>query len=53
MGQPGNTCKIITDKGKTLGVFKVIDSTTGKILTSIKKVKGNAIYDLFIFDKKI
>jgi hypothetical protein len=53
MGQPGNTVKIITDKGKTLGVFKVIDSTTGKILTSIKKVRGNSIYDLFIFDKKI
>jgi len=53
MGEPGNTCKVITDKGKTLGVFKVLDSTTGKILTSIKKVKGNVIYDLFIFDKKI
>ena len=53
MGQPGNTVKIITDKGRTLGVFKVLDSTTGKILTSIKKVRGNNIYDLYIFDKKI
>jgi len=53
MGEPGNTVKIITDKGKTLGVFKVLDSTTGKILTSIKKVRGNNIYDLYIFDKKI
>lgn len=53
MGQPGNTVKIITDKGRTLGVFKVLDSTTGKILTSIKKVSGNNIYDLYIFDKKI
>jgi len=53
MGQPGNTVKIVTDKGKTLGVFKCLDSTTGKILTSIKKVRGNNIYDLYIFDKKI
>lgn len=53
MGQPGNTVKILNDKGKNLGVFKVLDSTTGKILTSIKKVRGNNIYDLFIFDKKI
>lgn len=53
MGQQGNTVKIITDKGKTLGIFKVMDSTTGKILTSIKKVKGNNMYDLYIFDKKI
>ena len=53
MGEPGNTVKILTDKGKTLGIFKVIDSTTGKILTSIKKVKGNSMYDLYIFDKKI
>lgn len=53
MGEPGNTVKIIDDKGKNLGVFKVIDSTTGQILKSIKKVKGNALYDLYIFDKKI
>lgn len=53
MGEPGNTVKIIDEKGKNLGVFKVIDSTTGQILKSITKVKGNAIYDLYIFDKKI
>jgi hypothetical protein len=53
MGEPGNTVKILDDKGKNLGFFKVIDSTTGQILKSIKKVKGNALYDLYIFDKKI
>ena len=53
MGQPGNTVKVLTDKGRNLGVYKVLDSTTGEILKSIKKVKGNAIYDLYIFDKKI
>ncbi len=53
MGQPGNTVKVINDKGNNLGVFKVLDSTTGQILKSIKKVKGNNIYDLYIFDKKI
>ena len=53
MGQPGNTVKVMTDKGKNLGVFKVMDSTTGEILKSIKRVKGNTLYDLYIFDKKI
>ena len=53
MGEPGNTVKVIDDKGKNLGVYKVLDSTTGQVLKSVKKVKGNAIYDLYIFDKKI
>ena len=53
MGEPGNTVKVIDDKGKNLGVYKVLDSTTGQILKSIKKVKGNNVYDLYIFDKKM
>jgi len=53
MGEPGNTVKVLDDKGKNLGVFKVIDSTTGQILKSITKVKGNALYDLYIFDKNM
>lgn len=53
LGQPGNTVKIITDKGTQLGVYKVLDSITGQVLKSIKNVKGNAIYDLYIFDKKL
>ena len=53
MGEPGNTVKVIDEKGKNLGVYKVLDSTTGQVLRSIKKVKGNAVYDLYIFDKKI
>lgn len=53
MGEPGNTVKVIDDKGKNLGVYKVLDSTTGQILKSIKNVKGNSLYDLYIFDKKI
>ncbi len=53
MGEPGNTVKVIDEKGKNLGVYKVLDSTTGQVLKSIKKVKGNAVYDLYIFDKKI
>jgi hypothetical protein len=53
LGEPGNTVKVLDDKGVNLGVFKVLDSTTGQVLKSIKTVKGNAIYDLYIFDKKI
>ena len=53
LGEPGNTVKVLTDNGNNLGVFKVLDSTTGKVLKSIKNVKGNSIYDLYIFDKKV
>jgi hypothetical protein len=53
LGQPGNTVKILDDKGINIGVYKVLDSTTGQVLKNIKKVKGNAIYDLYLFDKKV
>jgi len=53
MGQPGNTVKVKTDKGEELGNFKVMDSITGQVLKSIKNVKGNSIYDLYLFDKKL
>jgi hypothetical protein len=53
LGQPGNTVKVQSDKGAQIGVFKVLDSITGQVLKSIKNVKGNTIYDLYLFDKKI
>jgi hypothetical protein len=53
MGQPGNTVKVKTDKGEELGNFKVLDSITGQVLKSIKNVKGNTLYDLYLYDKKI
>ena len=53
LGQPGNTVKILDEKGINIGVYKVLDSTTGQVLKNIKKVKGNAIYDLYLFDKKV
>ncbi len=53
LGEPGNTVKVLDELGKNLGVFKVLDSTTGNVIKSIKKVKGNSIYDLYLFDKKI
>lgn len=53
LGQPGGTVKVLDDKGINIGVYKVLDSTTGQVLKSIKKVKGNALYDLYLFDKKI
>ena len=49
----GNTVKVTTDKNNTVGTFKVLDSITGQTLKSIKNVKGNTIYDLYIFDKKV
>jgi hypothetical protein len=53
LGSPGNTVKVLDEKGINLGVYKVLDSTTGATLKNIKRVKGNAVYDLFLFDKKI
>lgn len=53
LGQPGNTVKILDEKGINLGVYKVLDSITGQVLKNIKKVKGNTIYDLYLFDKKV
>lgn len=53
LGQPGNTVKIQTDKNKQIGVFKVLDSVTGQVLKNIKNVKGNTLYDLYLFDKKL
>lgn len=53
VGQPGNTVKVIDDKNKNLGVFKVLDSIGGNVLKKIKKVKGNTIYDVYLFENKI
>lgn len=53
MGQPGNTVKVLDDKGVNIGVYKVLDSIIGNVLKSIKNVKGNAIFDLYLFDKKV
>jgi hypothetical protein len=53
LGQPGNTVKVFTEQGTQVGVFKVMDSITGQVLKSIKNVKGNTLYDLYLFDKKI
>jgi hypothetical protein len=53
LGQPGNTVKVLTDKGTQLGVYKVLDSITGDVLKNIKRVKGNSVYDLFLFDEKV
>jgi len=53
LGQPGNTVKIQDEKGAQIGVFKVLDSVTGQVLKSIKNVKGNSIYNLYLFDKKM
>ena len=53
MGQPGNTVKVLTDKGTQLGVYKVLDSITGDVLKNIKRVKGNSVYDLYLFDEKV
>lgn len=53
LGQTGNTVKVLTSNNTTLGVYKVLDSVTGDVLKKIKRIKGNATYDLYIFEKKV
>ncbi len=53
LGQPGNTVKVLDEKGTNLGVFKVMDSIAGETLKKIKRVKGNNVFDVYLFDKKI
>jgi hypothetical protein len=53
LGQPGNTVKVLDQNNKQVGVFKVLDSITGQVLKNIKAVKGNKLYDLYVFDKKL
>jgi hypothetical protein len=53
LGQSGNTVRILTDKQNNLGIFKVLDSVTGDVLKSIKNVKGNSVYNLYLWDKKL
>ena len=53
LGQAGNTVKVIDEKGTNQGVFKVMDSIAGETLKKIKRVKGNSVFDVYLFDKKI
>jgi hypothetical protein len=53
LGQPGNTVKVLTDKGSNLGVYKVLDSISGETLKKIKRVKGNSTFDVYLFDSKV
>jgi hypothetical protein len=53
LGEPGNTVKVMDEKNINLGIYKVLDSTTGDVLRKITKVKGNTIFDLYIFENKI
>jgi hypothetical protein len=52
-GQAGNTVKVLDDKGYNLGVYKVMDSIDGDKVKRIKNIKGNSVYKLYLFDKKI
>jgi hypothetical protein len=53
LGSPGNTVRVMDEKGTNLGNFKIMDSTTGDVIKKITRVKGNTIFDLFIFINKI
>jgi len=48
MGQPGNTIKILNEKGDNLGVYKVLDSTTGNVLKKYKNQLREIKYMTFM-----
>lgn len=52
-GDPNNTVKVLDEKNRVIGVYKILDSIDGSKLQKIKNVKGNKLYDLVIFQKKI
>lgn len=52
LGEPGNTVKLLDENQKQIGIFRLMDSATGDVIKKIKSVKGNKVYDLYIFDKK-
>ena len=53
IGETGNTVKILDDKNVNIGVYKVLDSISGDTLQKIKRVKGNFMFELFLFEKKL
>lgn len=53
IGQKGSTVKIMDEKNRNIGVFKVLDTVDNGNIKKIKKVRGQSIYDLYIFEKKI
>lgn len=53
IGNSGNTVKVFDENKKQIGVFKILDSTTGQVIKNIKSVKGNKIYDLYLFENKL
>jgi hypothetical protein len=53
LGKPGNTVKVLDGKGRSLGIYTVLDAISGEKLKKIKKVKGNTVFDLHFFDKKV
>lgn len=52
LGKPGNIVKVM-EGGKSLGVFRVMDSMAGKDIKMIKTVKGTTLYSLYVFEEKI
>lgn len=52
IGKPGNNVKVIDGK-KNLGTYRVLDSISGDILKKMKRFRGNNLYDLYFFEKKV
>jgi hypothetical protein len=53
LGSPGNMVSVRDESNKNLGMYRVLDSISGETLKKIKRIKGNAVFDVFLFDKKL
>lgn len=52
IGKPGNNIKVIEGR-KNLGTYRVLDSISGDILKKMKRFRGNNLYNLYFFEKKL
>lgn len=53
LGEPGKTVKVSNERNVNQGVYKVLDTILGGNIKKIKNVRGQSVYDLYIFDKKL
>lgn len=52
IGKKDNQCRLKDDKNKDMGTYKVMDSIVGDVLRKIKMIKGNPIFNVYIFEEK-
>lgn len=52
IGKKDNQCRLKDEKNNDLGTYRVLDSIVGDVLRKIKLIKGNPIFNVYIFEEK-